>query len=44
MEEKVEIKKKRSRVTFFKTEIKERVLAISTNFKTTITIVENGYF
>ena len=43
MEEKVEIKKNEAE-SLFKTEIKERVLAISTNFKTTITIVENGYF
>ena len=33
-----------SRVTFFEAEYKKRVLAISTRFKTTKTVVENGYF
>ena len=44
MQEKVDISEKRSRVTFFETKNKKRVLAISTHFKIIKTVVENGYF
>ena len=44
MQEKVHISENRRRVTFFETENKKRVLAISTHFKTTKTVVENCYF
>ena len=44
MQEKVYISENRRRVTFFEIENKKRVLAISTHFKTTETVVENGYF
>ena len=43
MQEKVHISENR-RVTFFETENKKRVLAISTHTKTTKNVVENGYF
>ena len=43
MQEKVHISENRRRVIFFETENKKRVLAISTHFKTTKTVVENGY-
>ena len=44
MQEKEHISENRRNVTFFETENKERVQAISTYFKTTKTVVENGYF
>ena len=44
MQEKVHVSENRRRVIFFETENKKRVLAISTHFKTTKTVVENGYF
>ena len=44
MQGKVDISENQSRVTFFETENKKRVLAISTDFKFTKTVVENGYF
>ena len=44
MQEKVYISENRRRVTFSEIENKKRVLAISTHFKTTETVVENGYF
>ena len=43
MQEKEHISENQRSVTFFETENKERVLAISTHFKTTKTVVENGY-
>ena len=44
MQEKIRISENRRRVTFFETENKNRVLAISTCFKTAKTVAENGYF
>ena len=44
MQEKVDISENRRRVTFFETENKKRVLAISAQFKTTKTVVENRHF
>ena len=43
MQEKVHISENQ-RVTFFETENKKRVLAISTHIKTTKNVVEYGYF
>ena len=40
MQKKVHASENRSRVTFFETENKKRVLAISTHFKTTKIVVE----
>ena len=45
MQGKVDISENRSRVTFFETDKKKRVLAIlaiSTHFETTKTVAENG--
>ena len=44
MQEKVHVSENRRRVTVFETENKKRVPTSSTHFKTTKTIVENGYF
>ena len=44
MQEKVDISENRRSVTFIETENKKRVLAISTHFKTSKTVAENGYF
>ena len=44
MQEKVHVSENRRRVTFFETENKQKVSAISTHFKTTKTVVKNGYF
>ena len=44
MQEKVDIWKKPTQSHYFETENKKRFLTISTHFKTTKTVVENGYF
>ena len=43
MQGKLDISENQSRVTFFETENK-KILTISAHFKTTKTVVENGYF